>query len=271
MVAERRTDRISRVASAEESLVAGAGQRTKITPDMAEPQTNTPASETPAHLARAVLRRADRAALATSQHGWPFASLVLAALGQDGTPLLLISDLSEHAKNIKGDPRISLLFDGTQGLDDPLTGPRVTVLGEAHVTWDEGLRRRFLARHPSADLYAGFKDFQLHRVTVARAHLVAGFGRIHWIEARDFLAAPDPSFGAEESAALADLNSDADMVNIAVHTLGLDGTGWRFTGIDPEGLDLRRAGSIARATFTAPAPTPAAARQALARGEFFRP
>lgn len=238
---------------------------------MAENETNTPPSETPAHLARAVMRRTDRAALATSQHGWPFASLVLAALGQDGTPLLLISDLSEHAKNIKGDPRVSLLFDGTQGLDDPLTGPRVSLLGEAHVTWDEGPRQRFLARHPSAELYAGFKDFQLHRVTVARAHLVAGFGRIHWIEARDLLATPDPSFATEEGAALAALNADAAMVNIAVHALGLERKGWRVTGIDPDGLDLRRGGSVARVAFAAPAPTLAAARQALARGEFSRP
>ncbi len=71
--------------------------------------------ETPARQARAVMRATDRAALATSQEGWPFASLVLAALDHDGTPLLLISDLSEHAKNIKREPRVSLLFDGTQG------------------------------------------------------------------------------------------------------------------------------------------------------------
>ena len=142
---------------------------------------------TPARQARAVIRATDRAALATSQEGWPFASLVLAALDHDGTPLLLISDLSEHAKNIKREPRVSLLFDGTQGLDDPLTGPRVTVLGEARVSAEKHLMQRFLARHPAAELYAGFADFHLYRIAVARAHLVAGFGRIHWIAASDLL------------------------------------------------------------------------------------
>jgi putative heme iron utilization protein len=147
------------------------------------PSAIHPPAETPASRARAVMRATDRAALATSQAGWPFASLVLVAFDHDASPLLLISDLSEHAKNIKAEPRVSLLFDGTQGLDDPLTGPRVTVLGEARPVEDQRLRDRFLARHPSAKLYAGFADFHLHRLVVERAHLVAGFGRIHWLDA----------------------------------------------------------------------------------------
>jgi len=147
------------------------------------------AADPPARQAMAVMQSADRASLATSQSGWPFASLVLSALDADGTPLLLISDLAEHAKNIAAEPRVSLLFDGTAGLADPLTGPRVTVLGEAKRSEEPQALRRFLARHPSAELYAGFKDFHLYRVEVARAHLVAGFGRIHWIEAPELLAA----------------------------------------------------------------------------------
>ncbi len=222
-------------------------------------------SDPPAQSARKVMRATDRATLATSQSGWPFASLVLVALDHDATPLLLISDLSEHAKNIKAEPRVSLLFDGTQGLDDPLTGPRVTVLGEAAPIEDARLKSRFLARHPSAELYAGFADFHLHRVTVARAHLVAGFGRIHWVTARELLVTPDDSFALEELSTLAAVNADPKMVNAAVQSLGLGGEGWRVTGADPEGLDVRRQGSIAR--FVAPLPrlSPDTVRDALAR------
>jgi hypothetical protein len=226
--------------------------------------------DTPARRARLVMRSSDRAALATSQGGWPFASLVLVALDHDASPLLLISDLSEHAKNIKAERRVSLLFDGTQGLDDPLTGPRVTVLGEAAPVDDARLKARFLARHPSAELYAGFADFHLHRVAVARAHLVAGFGRIHWVEARDLLVTPDGSFAREEAASLAAVNADPKMVNAAVRSLGLGGEGWRVTGADPEGLDLRRGGSIARLALPLPRLGAEAVREALARGEFSR-
>lgn len=151
---------------------------------MADPAQDTP--EPPARVACRVIAAADRAVLATSQAGWPYASLVLPALDATGAPLLLLSDLAEHAKNLKADPRCSLLFDGTGGLEDPLTGPRVTVMGEARPVVDADLLARFVARHPSAEIYAGFGDFQLYRMTVARVHLVAGFGHIHWIEASDF-------------------------------------------------------------------------------------
>jgi putative heme iron utilization protein len=214
------------------------------------------------------MRATDRAGLATSQGGWPFASLVLVALDHDATPLLLISDLSEHAKNIKADARVSLLFDGTQGLDDPLTGPRVTVLGEAAPVDDRRLKARFLARHPSAELYAGFADFHLHRVTVARAHLVAGFGKIQWVGARELVVTPDGSFPRDETEALVTVNADPKMVNAAVRALRLDGDGWRITGIDPEGLDLRRAGEIARLRLSLA--SAGAARAVLTGGELSR-
>src|SRR5215831_3006356 len=101
---------------------------------------------------RALVRGLDRAALATglpSEGGsWPYASLVLAAVDHDLSPILLLSELAEHTKAIAADSRVSLLFDGTQGLDQPLTGPRVTLVGRAARTDDERLARRFLARHP---------------------------------------------------------------------------------------------------------------------------
>jgi hypothetical protein len=147
--------------------------------------------ETPESQARRLIRGADRAVLATSHAGWPYASLVLPALDGAGAPLLLLSDLAEHAKNLKADPRCSLFYDGTAGLEDPLTGPRVTVLGEARPVEDAGLLARFVSRHPSAARYAGFGDFRLYRLLASRAHLVAGFGRIHWIEAAALTAPED--------------------------------------------------------------------------------
>src|SRR5712691_8757677 len=145
---------------------------------------------------RDLVRGLDRAALATAlpvENGaWPYASLVLAAVDHDLSPILLLSDLAEHSKAIAGDDRVSLLFDGTAGLDQPLTGPRVTVVGRAVRTGDERLRRRFLARHPDAATYAAFKDFQFYRLAVERAHLVAGFGKIRWLSAAELMAAPPP-------------------------------------------------------------------------------
>jgi putative heme iron utilization protein len=136
---------------------------------------------------RALMRAQTTAALGTLLDGAPYVSLVLAAFDADGSPLLLISRLALHTKNLLADPQVSLLFDGTAGLEEPLTGPRLTVLGAAAPCADPQAMERFLARHPSAAAYAGFSDFQLYKVAIARGHLVAGFGQIRWIEAEALL------------------------------------------------------------------------------------
>jgi putative heme iron utilization protein len=159
---------------------------------MAKPSTSAKPQAAPAELVRRLLRQADRAALGTAlpaavYQAWPYTSLVLMAAAKDGSPILFISDLSEHAKNIAADNRVSLLIDGTAGLKDPLTGPRVSLLGRALRADRDDLKARFLARHPGAKIYANFADFHVYRVDVTRGHFVAGFGRIHWIEAAEII------------------------------------------------------------------------------------
>jgi putative heme iron utilization protein len=112
---------------------------------------------------------------------FPFVSLVLPALDLAGRPLLLLSDLSDHARNLKRDPKASLLFDGTAGLVEPLTGPRLTLIGRVALADDADNRARYIAAQPSAKEYAAFGDFHLYRFEVAEGLLVAGFGRIHRI------------------------------------------------------------------------------------------
>jgi len=217
------------------------------------------------------MRGLDRATLATALSSnagaWPYASLVLAACDHDASPLLLLSDLAEHSKNLKRDSRVSLLFDGTAGRDDPLTGPRVTVLGEAKPAADPRLMDRFTARHPAAAAYAGFADFHLYRVGVARAHLVAGFGRIHAVAADALLSPTAPALAAAEGDILEHMNRDhGEAIELyATRLAGGSGSGWRMTGIDPEGVDLRRGGAVVRLDFPAPLGDAESARAALIR------
>lgn len=220
----------------------------------------------PPENARHLLRRCDRATLATAfaGSGWPYASLVLVTTDFDASPLLLISALAEHTKNLAAEPRASLLFDDTLGLDDPLTGARVTVLGELHPDGDPTRLGRFIARHPAAAVYAGFADFKLYRMAVARAHLVAGFGRIHWIDGAQLLDHRDVAWLREgERGILQHMNEDhAEMLDLyAQRLLGREGSGWRLTGVDAEGADLRRGAAVARVTFPAPATGLDAVRQ----------
>jgi hypothetical protein len=209
----------------------------------------------PARIGRRLLRRQQRGTLATSMGGAPYASLVLIAADLDASPLLLLSDLAQHSRNIAFDPRVSLLIDGTAGYRDPLTGPRLTVIGQARAVADPLRLARFTAHHTTSSVYSGFADFRLYRVVVERGHLVAGFGRIHWIENRDLLFTADAAaLAAAESEILRHMNEHhADEL-----------ADWRMTGIDPEGADLQRDGETARIDFAAPVLTPAAARAALA-------
>jgi putative heme iron utilization protein len=228
--------------------------------------SKTQANDDPAALGRRLLRGQGRAALATSLRGAPYVSLVLVAADLDASPLLLLSDLAQHSRNIAFDPRISLLLDGTAGYPDPLTGPRLTVVGQAEAVDDPRRLARFTAHHPTSSSYSGFADFRLYRVTIERGHLVAGFGRIHRIEARDLLFASDAgALAAAEPAILKHMNEDHKeaIADYAQRLLGQSGTGWVMTGIDPEGIDLRCGGDIARLDFAAPVLTPQAARAAL--------
>ncbi len=124
--------------------------------------------------------------------GMPYVSLVLLAPDESGAPFLLLSDLSEHAKNLKADPALALLLEQTAGKKDPLAEPRLTLLGEAQVVEEAGsvsaLKEAFVAGHPAAKVWAGFADFRPYRLTWSAAHFVAGFGRIAWLPLDDLRA-----------------------------------------------------------------------------------
>src|SRR5687767_14577260 len=110
----------------------------------------------PRRAAKRLLREARTGALATLMQasGDPYCSLVNVATAADGAPLLLISRLAVHTKNILADPRVSLMLDERkQG--DPLEGARVMLMGTAEPTEDDADKRRYLARHPAAEMFAG--------------------------------------------------------------------------------------------------------------------
>lgn len=142
-------------------------------------------------LARGLVQDVRLAALATLlESGAPFASHVATAPAADGSPLLLLSDLAVHSRNIARDPRASLLLvRAPDREDDAMTAVRLTLTGQ--LLGDDGcdLSARYLAAHPDAARYAGFADFSLYRFHIAAGHLVAGFGRIVSLAPTDLLSA----------------------------------------------------------------------------------
>src|SRR5262245_38350930 len=119
-------------------------------------------------LARGLMAAGGPAGLATlSASGGPFASYVVTAPSADGSPLMLLSRLAEHTKNLERDTRASLLFvREPQAGDEAMTAMRLTLSGRCAKDADERSRGLYLARHPDAARYASFSDFSLYRLEV---------------------------------------------------------------------------------------------------------
>jgi putative heme iron utilization protein len=155
----------------------------------------TDVSQSNQELARDLLANAGTATLATlSPDGGPFASYVVTAPAEDGAPLMLLSALAVHTKNLIRDPRASLLFvrEPAAG-SDAMTADRLSVTGRCRRDDDPASRARYLEQHPDAAGYAGFADFALYRFEVEGGHLVAGFGRIVGFSANDLLPQAQPA------------------------------------------------------------------------------
>jgi heme iron utilization protein len=152
---------------------------------------------TDAERARTIVTAGHTAALSTvavDSGGVPFGSLVAHAVDGLGRPLLCLSDLAEHSRNLTADPRASVLVTES-GDGDPLALGRVTLLGEVSVlAGDERSTAlaTYQAAHPDA-FYVEFSDFRIYRLEVTSARFVGGFGRMSWVDAAGYASAePDP-------------------------------------------------------------------------------
>lgn len=143
---------------------------------------------------RALLEQETSGVLATlsaRRDGWPFASVAPYALSEAGEPLLLLSQLAEHTRNVQADARASLLVQDHASLADPQAGARITILGRIEAVVEPDLtsaQRRYLDRHPQAATYLQLGDFQLYVLRVGEARFVGGFGDMGWIDAARFRA-----------------------------------------------------------------------------------
>lgn len=143
----------------------------------AAPPVRPEPTEADAALARKLMAEAPAATLAViDRDGLPYAALTAPALAEDGTPLVLASDLAAHGRALQADGRASLLFAGDVDGSKPLTTSRLTVKGMAEPATPDD-RAAYLARRPDAELYIDFGDMRLYRIVPSGAQLVAGFGR----------------------------------------------------------------------------------------------
>ena len=150
--------------------------------------TTPSASEAAVRAARALLTAESVGVLSTvSVHrpGFPYGSVTPYALSAGGAPLLLLSRLAAHTKNLLADPRASLFIGDRSAAEDPQAGGRVSLLGRVAPLPDgeaPDARERYLARWPRAADYLALGDFSFWRFDVEEARLIAGFGEIRWLD-----------------------------------------------------------------------------------------
>jgi heme iron utilization protein len=224
-------------------------------------------------LARSLLRRSRQGALATlmAGNGDPYCSLVNVASHADGSPILLISRLALHTRNILADNRVSLMLD-ERAAGDPLEGARIMLAGRAEEAAGEAagmLRRRYLNAHPSAEAFVDFKDFSFFRIVPSGAHLVAGFGRIIDLQPAQLLTEIDDASELleAEQGAVEHMNEDhREAMNLyATKLLGAESADWMCTGCDPDGMDMQAGVTVLRLDFPERVTSGMALRKMLVR------
>lgn len=201
--------------------------------------------------------------------GYPFGSVAPFVLDHDGCPLILISTIAEHTRNISADPHVSLIaFDPAS--PDMQAGARLTLLGEARIAdkQDGLLRARYLRYFPQAKRYFDMHDFLFHRLEVAQSRYIGGFGNIHWLDGAA-LRPPANRLAELEAGILDHMNADhADSLRAYcrhVHEVEPDAA--MMVGIDCDGFDVRAQEEgntrLLRFAFEKPVTDAASARAAL--------
>ena len=218
--------------------------------------------------ARRLLRKNRFGMLATLSKkfgGHPFGSITPYILDHDAQPVILISTLAEHTKNIENDNRVSLLVH--EAGDNVQAEARITVLGDcARMQDQEQVKTRYLRYFPNAESYFATHDFFFYRIAPIMIRYIGGFGEIHWIPAKDFTA-PENQLAAQEEGILAHMNHDhaQNLLDYCRHYQGKKANNVEMAGIDCDGFDVRADAELLRFDFDAPVLDAMQAREALVK------
>ena len=162
--------------------------------------------------ARTLLRSQEKALLSThsfSKTGYPFGSVTTYMTDHQGHPIIYVSHLAQHTKNIKQNPQMSLLVS-QDNEDDINAGARLTLLGRAElVNQDEveELAAKFFLKFPESQQYQDTHDFEFYRIKVDHVRYIGGFGQIFWLDVNQFIL-PKPEWVAHEQSAIDHMNED---------------------------------------------------------------
>lgn len=199
--------------------------------------------------------------------GFPFGSVVPYCLDRVGRPVILISRIAQHTKNIQADEKVSLIV-AESGADDIQANGRVTYLGNAKkvAADDQDTIDRYYNYFPDAVSYHKAHDFDLFYIELHRLRFIGGFGQIYWINTQSYLKT-NPLSAEQEQGAVEHMNEDhlkairhyCSLANISLN----DDDSPELSGVDGEGFHIRVGQRIHRFHFDEPIQTPLELRQKL--------
>jgi putative heme iron utilization protein len=193
--------------------------------------------------------------------GYPFGSVTPYAVDSQCRPIIYISHIAQHTKNLLKDPRVSLtVLEDHAKSSDVLTHGRVTCIADAHAVDanEEDVRERYFRYFPSAREFQATHDFSFFRLEPVRIRFIGGFGQIFWVERDEFMIS-NPFSAAHELRIIQHMNNDhADALRGYA-----GGNPAEMVGIDSEGFDLLNSGDKLRLWFDKPVQSMDDARQAL--------
>ncbi|WP_066246111.1 HugZ family protein [Beggiatoa leptomitoformis] len=220
-----------------------------------------------------------RALLLENKHGvlstlladdpqYPFGSIVPYCLDRLGNPLILISRLAQHSKNILAHPKVSLTINqATTG--NVLMAPRLTCLADVGslATDDEDSKTRYYRYYPEGEAYHQQLDFHFYRLIIKKALYIGGFGRIEWL-ASDELVKPNPLSAEEEQQVLTHFNTEHQAAlrhyyQTSQHVVIDVRQTLTMVGVDSDGFDVRAVERLHRFAFNQTIKDITEVRQAL--------
>lgn len=197
--------------------------------------------------ARKFLRSTHSGILSTHSarcEGYPFGSVAPFVLDHNCQPIILISNIAEHTKNIALNPKVSLLVFA--GGEDLQANSRLTLLGEAVKIFkevDADLRSRYLRYLPQAASYFDMHDFSFYRIHIHQARYIGGFGKMSWLSDVDLfsdMTSESAVLASQETAIIEHMNADhaENLLNYCKHFHHLDADHAQMLGIDCDGFDV---------------------------------
>jgi putative heme iron utilization protein len=192
--------------------------------------------------------------------GYPFGSVTPYCMDRLCRPIIYISHIAQHTKNIVADSRVSLTVVEKSDSDDVQALGRVTCIGDARQVpaGEDDVRERYFRYFPSARQYERTHGFEFFRVELVRVRFIGGFGQIFWLEPAAFMAA-NPFSPSDEARIIQHMNKDhAEALSRYV-----GGGQAGMAGIDGEGLDVLKDGKKVRIPFPGPVNNMEEARKAL--------